>query len=236
MGLSILAALGSGHSRDRCCSAVVWHSTTPGCSTGVVCIDRRADIAGARQAVAAHGIPRSVAGPGYVYFAFNPVREFDVKTLHAAAAAFAYLGGALLLFITALTCVSVIGRNTTGWSVDGDFELVSFASGAALALCVPWCQLRRGNIIVDFFTARASAAVQDTLDRIGALCFALFMAVCAWRGSVGGVNAWQAQSGSMMLGFPDWVVYALLVPGLTLAAIVAFYQGSFGFVYQESTS
>ncbi|MFY8055202.1 MAG: TRAP transporter small permease [Limnohabitans sp.] len=157
-----------------------------------------------------------------------------MKFLHPAAAAFAFLGGALLLFITVLTCVSVIGRNTIGWTVDGDFELVSFASGAALALCVPWCQLRRGNIIVDFFTAGASLSVQSFLDRIGALGFALFMAAGAWRGSIGGLNAWSAQSGSMMLGFPDWVVYALLVPGLSLAALIALHQTAFGFGTQES--
>jgi len=66
------------------------------------------------------------------------------------------------------------------------------------------------------------------------LGFALFMAAGAWRGSIGGLNAWSAQSGSMMLGFPDWVVYALLVPGLSLAALIALHQTAFGFGTQES--
>ncbi len=62
----------------------------------------------------------------------------------------------LLTFITLMTCVSLIGRNTTGATLVGDFELTGVAAGAAIALFLPWCQLRRGNIIVDFFTAKAS--------------------------------------------------------------------------------
>jgi hypothetical protein len=46
------------------------------------------------------------------------------------------------------------------------------AAGAAIALFLPWCQLRRGNIIVDFFTAKASDRTNAMLDRFGALLLA----------------------------------------------------------------
>jgi hypothetical protein len=57
----------------------------------------------------------------------------------------AILAGALLTVITLMTCVSLIGRNTTGWTIVGDFELSGAAAGAAIALFMPWCQLRRGT-------------------------------------------------------------------------------------------
>ena len=141
----------------------------------------------------------------------------------------AVLAGVLLTAITLMTCISLIGRNTTGWTLVGDFELSGSAAGAAIARFMPWCQLRRGNIMVDFFTTRASAATQDRLDRFGALLLALAMALMTWRTAVGGISAWKSQAGSMMLGFPEWVVYVGIVPPLALTAVIALVQAVQGF-------
>jgi len=152
-----------------------------------------------------------------------------VKTLQFLAKLCAVAAGTLLTLITLMTCVSVIGRNTTGWTIVGDFELTGAAAGAAIALFLPWCQLRRGNITVDFFTSWASQAAQQRLERIGALLLAAVMALMAWRASIGALNAWRTQSGSMMLGFPEWVVYACIVPPFVLTAVIALAQTLRGF-------
>ena len=135
----------------------------------------------------------------------------------------------LLTVITLMTCVSVIGRNTTGWTLVGDFELAGSAAGAAVALFMPWCQFRRGNIMVDFFTTKASQATQNGLDRMGALLMAAMMALMTWRSALGGLSAWKSQAGSMMLGFPEWIVYCGIVPPLLLTAIIALVQAVHGF-------
>ncbi len=152
-----------------------------------------------------------------------------MRLLEMGAKACAVLAGVLLTVITLMTCVSVIGRNTTGWTIVGDFELSGSAAGAAIALFLPWCQWRRGNIIVDFFTTRASAATQARLDRIGALVLAAAMVLLTWRTTIGGLNAWKSQAGSMMLGFPEWVVYGFMVPPLALTALIALVQAVRGF-------
>lgn len=140
----------------------------------------------------------------------------------------AILAGLLLSAVTLMTCTSLIGRNTSGTTLIGDFELTGVASGAAIALFLPWCQLRRANIAVDFFTARAPAHIIASLDRLGALLLAAVMALLTWRTGVGGLNAWSAQSGTMMLGFPEWVVYACMVPPLALTALIALVQAARG--------
>jgi TRAP-type C4-dicarboxylate transport system permease small subunit len=89
--------------------------------------------------------------------------------------------------------------------------------------------MRRANIIVDFFTAKASAATNAGLDRLGALVLALCMALLAWRSGIGGVNAWNSGAGSMMLGFPDWIVYVCMVPPLVLTAVIGLVQALRGF-------
>ncbi len=152
-----------------------------------------------------------------------------MKLLDLLARACAVLGGVLLTAITLVTCVSLIGRNTTGWTLVGDIELSAAAAGGAIALFMPWCQLRRGNIIVDFFTTRASEATQARLDRLGALLFAAAMALMTWRTAIGGVNAWRSGSGSMILGFPDWIVYCAIVPPLALCVAIGLVQALRGF-------
>jgi TRAP-type C4-dicarboxylate transport system permease small subunit len=141
----------------------------------------------------------------------------------------AVLAGVLLTAITLMTCVSLIGRNTVGWTIVGDFELSGSAAGAAIALFLPWCQYRRGNIIVDFFTAKASDATNARLDRLGALILALCMGLLTWRTAVGGLAAWNSKAGSMMLGFPEWIVYCGIVPPLALTGVIGFAQAIRGF-------
>jgi len=158
-----------------------------------------------------------------------------LRVLENLAKLCAIAAGVLLTGITLMTCVSVIGRNTTGWTLVGDFELSGSAAGAAVALFLPWCQFRRGNIIVDFFTNKASQATQDRLDRLGALLLALVMALMAWRSAVGGLNAWKSQAGSMMLGFPEWIVYCGIVPPLVLTAVIALTQAARGFETEANT-
>ena len=152
-----------------------------------------------------------------------------MRLLELLAKACAIAAGVLLTVITLMTCVSLIGRNTTGWTIVGDFELSGFAAGAAIALFLPWCQWRRGNIIVDFFTAKASDATNARLERAGALLLAACMALLTWRTAIGGLSAWNSQASSMMLGLPEWIVYCGIVPPLALTAVIGVVQALRGF-------
>ena len=157
-----------------------------------------------------------------------------MRKLESLAKACAVLAGVLLTFITLMTCASLIGRNTVGVTLAGDFELTGVVAGAAIALFLPWCQFKRGNIIVDFFTTKASEVTQSRLDRAGALLLALVMGLMSWRTTVGGLNAWKSQAGSMMLGFPDWIVYCGMVPPLVLTAAIGLAQALQGFEVEQA--
>lgn len=152
-----------------------------------------------------------------------------MRLLELGAKLCAIVAGVLLTVITLMTCISLIGRNTTGWTIVGDFELSGAAAGAAIALFLPWCQLRRANIIVDFFTTRASRPTQAALDRLGALLFALVLGLMTWRTAIGGWKAWTSGSASMMLGLPEWTVYLLMVPPLALCTVIGLTQALRGF-------
>ena len=146
----------------------------------------------------------------------------------------AIVAGLLLIGITLMTCASLIGRNTTGDSIVGAFELTGVAAGAAIALFMPICQLRRGNIIVDFFTKNLGDKTNDKLDRFGTLLTVLLFALLAWRTTLGGLNVFSANSETQIMGFPEWVVYAAMVPPFILSAVIALHQTMFGFGVTES--
>ena len=156
-----------------------------------------------------------------------------MKILASLAKLFAVLAGLLLTAITLMTCVSLIGRNTIGSTITGDFELTGVAAGAAIALFMPFCQVQRGNIIVDFFSAKFSSKTNAGLDRFGALLLALVFALLAWRTSLGGLNSWRTNSETQIIGFPEWVAYASMVPPFILSMVIGLYQAMFGFATSD---
>jgi TRAP-type C4-dicarboxylate transport system permease small subunit len=151
-----------------------------------------------------------------------------MKLLDVLARACAIAGGVLLTVITLMVCASLVGRNLGGWTMAGDFELTASAAGAAIALFMPLAQLWRHNIIVDFFSLKASVRARALMDRAGAVLLGAVMALMAWRSAIGGLSAWASGSGSMMLGFPEWVVYCAIAPPLALTALIAWAQAWHG--------
>lgn len=158
-----------------------------------------------------------------------------MKKIETLAAFCAILAGVVLTLITLITVMAVLGREVLGKTVAGDFELVGVAAGAAIALFLPWCQVKRGNIVVDFFTAGASDQAIKHMDRFGSLLMALMAGIFAWRSTLGGINVYDTHSGTMMLNFPEWIIYALMVPSLALTCLVALLQ-ALGFESSNNTN
>jgi TRAP-type C4-dicarboxylate transport system permease small subunit len=78
------------------------------------------------------------------------------------------------------------------------------------------------------------ARVNDRLDRLGALLLGAMMLLLAWRTTVGGLNAFRSGSGTMMLGLPEWIIYAAMVPPLVLTGVIALVQTALGDVREEN--
>jgi TRAP-type C4-dicarboxylate transport system permease small subunit len=98
------------------------------------------------------------------------------------------------------------------------------AMALAISLCIPYCQIRRANIVVDFFTQSMRASSVRGLDALGQLTLALIYALLAWRTLVGAVSVQQAGETTMIIALPMWWAYACLAPGLALACLIALMQ------------
>ena len=67
---------------------------------------------------------------------------------------FALAGGAAACGLALLTVVSIVMRATLSRPIQGDVELMQMGIALCISLFLPWCQLQRANIIVDFFTQK----------------------------------------------------------------------------------
>ena len=143
------------------------------------------------------------------------------RRLEKVCAGYALLGGAMLLTTTAITLVSVLARYFLSRPLVGDFELVQVAVATCIASFLPYCQLKGGNIIVDFFTTGLAPPRQRMLDAFGALLLSMMMMLLGWRAAVGAMSVFESGESSMLMGIPVWISYALIVPGLLLSGWVA---------------
>ena len=137
------------------------------------------------------------------------------------AAVSAFAGSAILTAITVMTVASIVLRSLGFQPIQGDFELLQVALAGCIALMLPWCQLQGGNLTVDFFTVRLHKTKQRRLDAMGAVLFALVMALVTWRTCVGAIAVKASNESTMILGFPLWIGYAAMIPGLVLTVLTA---------------
>jgi TRAP-type C4-dicarboxylate transport system permease small subunit len=145
------------------------------------------------------------------------------RALELVAQAFAFFGGAVFVGLIGMSVTSITLRTLTGKPVQGDFEMVQFACAIGIAAFLPWCQLCRGNIIVDFFTARLPPRGQAWLDALGAVLLALVVAAVAWRAGYGAQSVFASGERAMISRIPVWIPYAGVVPSLALTSVVALY-------------
>lgn len=145
------------------------------------------------------------------------------RLLELFAQGFAFFGGSVFVALIALSATSITLRATTGKPVQGDFEMVQYICAIGIAAFLPWCQMRRGNIVIDFFTARVPPRAQAILDALGALLLALVMAVVAWRAGHGAQSVFASGERAMISRIPVWIPYAAIVPSLALTAAAGLY-------------
>lgn len=141
--------------------------------------------------------------------------------LDQLCALLALLGGLLLLAAALVTVVSVGARYFLNSPIIGDSEIVQVLVATCIALFLPYCQLRRGNIVVDFFTTGVRPRTRARLDTVGSLLLGAMVLLLGVRAISGTASVYETGDTSMLMGIPIWWAYALIVPGLLLTALVA---------------
>ena len=145
------------------------------------------------------------------------------RALHRAATGVAVLGGLVLFALTLLTVISVVGRAAFSAPIQGDFELVELGMAIAIFSFLPYCQIVRGNVIVDLIMSRASPRTRALLDGIGNLLYTAIAALLTWRVALGGMEIRSYHETTMVLQVPVWWGYVPAVIFLAFLTVVCAY-------------
>jgi TRAP-type C4-dicarboxylate transport system permease small subunit len=135
--------------------------------------------------------------------------------------ALALAGGAVLLGVALLTCLSVARRWLTSQPVPGDFELVSIGSGVAVLGFLAWGTVRRTSILVDSFTGWLPRSATAAMDAFWMLVWAAVAALLAERLFQGARETLGSGTTTMVLGLPTWWVVGLGAVAFAATALAA---------------
>lgn len=151
----------------------------------------------------------------------TPKPQRAPRIIEVIAKILALAGGAIAIAVAGIVVASVLGRWLFAAPIPGDFELVQIGTAIAVFAFLPYCQIVRGNIVVDTFTARLPARLRGRMDAIWDVVYAAAMAlvaVCLTRGTL---DTFASQEVSMVLRIPVWPGVAFGAVSCAYLAIVA---------------
>ena len=118
----------------------------------------------------------------------NPIDELTERPndkfgrfLYDTAYILAILGGLILVIVILINFVSILSRIIFLNPLVGDFELVEIGSAIAISSFLPLCHLKKGNVIVDFITAKLNFKKVAFLDCISSIMYGLLALFFTWR-------------------------------------------------------
>ena len=147
--------------------------------------------------------------------------------LDRLAAVVAVVGGLISLAIAITVTASVLSRNLRDEGIPGDFEYVQMGTAVAVFCFLPYCQIRRGNIVVDSFSTHWPPRLRVMVDALWDLVYAGIMGLIAYCLFNGAASIRMSGTATMVMGTPIWpavLACAVLCAFLSLICMVTAYR------------
>ncbi|AWI81091.1 hypothetical protein CEW87_18030 [Parazoarcus communis] len=154
----------------------------------------------------------------------HPLDAQDCRSggaIETACVVFAMIGGLIFAAESIMCVVSVVGRALFNLPIPGDYELVQMMSAMGISMCLPYCQVRKGHVFVDFFTLWAPSGLKRVLDALSALLLSVCSFFLAWRVLDGMMEMREYGETSMVISLSVWWGYIPVVPSFALLGIAA---------------
>jgi len=145
------------------------------------------------------------------------------RALYRLCTWLAIFGGFLACAMAILVTVSVTGRYLFSAPVPGDYDLVGIIAGCAVFAFLPYCQIRRGNVVVDFFTTGVPARGKALLDAVGSLFYLLIALIFTWRMYYGMLELRNNHEVIAAFNFFRWWTMPLNIVCMAVLIVVIFY-------------
>ncbi len=154
--------------------------------------------------------------------------KFDAR-FRRLSEGLALVGGLMILAVAVLISVSVIGRWLFDLPIPGDFDLAQIGTAIAVFTFLPLCQLRGGNIVVDFFTAKAPRKWRQGLDNLSLVLYLGIAVLLTIQMTRGAIETASAGTASMVVGLPlAWGMAAAVAAMFWLGVVIVYMLGSAG--------
>lgn len=146
----------------------------------------------------------------------------------------ALFGGLVLLALMIVSSLSVIGRSlpellslfgvkASPLSIPGDIEIVQLGCGIAVFAFLPYCQITRSNVFVDFFTKGWPLRARALLDMLANLLFLALVVVIAVQHGHGMAEKFRYADTTMVLRIPESWPYLVTWNSALLLVVVTLY-------------
>ena len=160
----------------------------------------------------------------------NPIDELTERPndkfgrfLYDLAYILAILGGIILVIVILINFISILSRIIFLNPLVGDFELVEIGSAIAISSFLPLCHLKKGNVIVDFITAKLNFKKIAFLDCISSVIYGLIALFFTWRMFFGARDMYNYQEETMLLQFPIWIPFLPVTFSFGLLSVCCLY-------------
>jgi TRAP-type C4-dicarboxylate transport system permease small subunit len=125
--------------------------------------------------------------------------------------------------MAAIVTVSVIGRYFFNAPIPGDYDVVGILCGCAIFSFLPYCQMVRGNVVVDFFTNNTPDRVKSSLDAAGVTLYLVAIALFTWRLFYGAIDLYQQNEVIAAFNFYRWTTVPFdIACNFVLIAVIAY--------------
>ena len=154
-----------------------------------------------------------------MYFQINRIVEAIARLL-------AYAGGAVLLAVTFLTCISIIGRAMIPLDIGigpirGIFDMTEIGIAAAIFAFLPWAQFQEAHARVDLFQWAIPTKLDQFLDILFNAAMAFVAIVGTYRMYLGMQDKLSFGETTLIAQIPVWQGYAAGLVGAVGFGLVA---------------
>ena len=132
-------------------------------------------------------------------------------------------GGCVLIVIVIINVFSILGRVLFSSPLLGDFELVEMGCAIAIFSFLPFCHLKNGNVIVDFFSLKFPLYIRQLLDILSNFVFLLVSSFFTYRMIYGVIDMIKYKEQTMLLKLPVWIAFIPGIFSFFLLALVCFH-------------
>ena len=140
----------------------------------------------------------------------------------------AFAGGAVLLGLTALTCISIIGRALIPLDIGlgpirGIYDMTEIGMAAAVFAFLPWAQYREAHARVDLFQWAIPRKLDQFLDVLFNAAMAFVAFIGTYRLYLGMQDKLSYGETTLIAQIPVWQGYAAGLVGAIGFVIVALF-------------